>query len=280
MSTLDRYIPGVPCWADTSQPDPEAAAAFYSGLFGWEVENVSPVGQYLIGRLHGGDVAAIAPYPEEGPKQPSWNTYIWVEDADDTAAKVKDAGGTVLVAPDEVPGQGRMAVFADREGAVFLVWEPGNHRGAPVVNEHGSVNFNDLYSRDPQAAKEFYGAVFGWGALELGGPGFMWTLPGYGDHLNKLHPGNTENQEEMGAPAGFENVVASLVEIDDETTPRWGITFAVTAADATAAKAVELGGSVVLPPTEAPWVRMSVLKDPGGAVFSANQFKPENAQLA
>lgn len=281
MNNLDRYIPGVPCWADTNQPDPEGAAKFYGELFGWTVESAMPPeapGKYLIGRIRGGDVAAIASYPEEAPQVPSWNTYIWVEDADETAAKVKDAGGTVLVAPDEVPGQGRMAVFADREGAHFMVWEPAAHRGSAVVNEPGSVNFNDLYSRDPQAAKEFYGAVFGWGALELGPGGFMWTLPGYGEHLDKLHPGNTESQEDMGAPAGFENAVATLVEITDpDTKPHWGITFAVADADATAAKAVELGGTVVMEPTEGPWVRMSVLKDPGGAVFSANQFKPENA---
>nr|WP_225443474.1 VOC family protein [Lolliginicoccus lacisalsi] len=161
-----------------------------------------------------------------------------------------------------------------------MVWEAHAHRGAAVVNEHGAVNFNDLYSRDLEAAKQFYNAVFGWESIDLGPGGQMWTLPGYGDHLDLLTPGHAEMIAEMGGPAGFENVVASLNLIDPDdadTQPHWGITFAVEDADATAARAVELGGAVVLPPTDAPWVRMSVLRDPAGAVFSASQFAPENA---
>ena len=61
MPRRDGYIPGVPCWVDTSQPDPEAAARFYGGLFGWELENAMPEGSggsYFMARLGGGDVAA------------------------------------------------------------------------------------------------------------------------------------------------------------------------------------------------------------------------------
>ncbi|MCW4354035.1 VOC family protein [Hoyosella sp. YIM 151337] len=282
MSAPDRYIPGVPCWADTNQPDPAAAAQFYSKLFGWQCEDVMPPdaeSTYLIGRLSGGDVAAITGFPDDGLKKPVWNTYVWVESADATAAKVKDSGGTVLMGPWDVLDQGRMAVCADPEGATFMVWEPRAHRGSAVVNEPGSVNFNDLYTRDPEKAKQFYGAVFGWDVLDLGPGGQMWSLPGYGDHLELLNPGTNAAMAEMGAPAGFQNVVASLTAIaadDADTQPHWGITFGVADADATAAKAVELGGTIILPPTDAPWVRMSVLRDPAGAVFGANQFVPEN----
>lgn len=284
MTSPDRYIAGVPCWADTNQPDPKAGAAFYSGLFGWETEDVMPAGaprEYLIGRLPGGDVAAVTGFPEAAPKIPIWNTYIWVESADDTAEKVRAAGGTVPMDPWDVPGQGRMAVCLDREGAHFMVWEPREHRGAAVVNEPGSVNFNNLHTRDIESAKEFYGAVFGWETLELG-PGIVfWTLPDYGKHLEFLNPGTLERFAEFG-PAGFENVVAALIPISDddrESRPNWGITFAVADADATVAKAVELGGTVLIPAFEAPWVRMAVLADPAGAVFTASQFKPENATL-
>ncbi|WP_149359407.1 VOC family protein [Lolliginicoccus suaedae] len=278
MSALDRYIPGVPCWADTNQPDPDAAARFYGELFGWRCEDVMPPGsdaQYLIGRLSGGDVAAITGSQEP----PAWNTYVWVESADETANRVTDAGGTVVVEPADVLDQGRMAVCADREGARFMIWQPRAHRGSAVVNEHGAVNFNDLHSRDLEAAKEFYHAVFGWEVLDLGPGGQMWTLPGYGDHIDLLMPGHTKAIVEMGGPTGFENVVASLnpLPADDAVTqPHWGITFAVEDADAIAAKAVELGGTVVMAPTDAPWVRASVLRDPAGAVFGANHFAPEN----
>src|SRR5919198_1409016 len=115
MPERDGYIPGVPCWVDTSQPDPEAAVDFM------------------------------------------------------------DAG--------------RMAVFADPEGAAFFVWQARENKGAQIVNEHGSLNFNALNTRDVEGAKSFYGSVFGWQALALPGGAEMWTLPGYGDYLEQLHPG-------------------------------------------------------------------------------------------
>src|SRR5207247_2252742 len=116
MSEQDRYIPGVPCWIDTTQPDPDAAAAFYGDLFGWELENVMPPdspGKYFMARLGGGDVGAVGSQPEGGPDAAVWNTYVWVDDADETAARVLAAGGTVLTEPFDVFESGRMGIFAD-----------------------------------------------------------------------------------------------------------------------------------------------------------------------
>lgn len=282
MPERDGYIPGVPCWVDTSQPDPDAAAEFYGGLFGWEFEDVMPGdGKYLIGRIRGGDVGAISSPPEDQQQPVAWNTYVWVDSADETAAKVRDAGGTVLMEPFDVFDSGRMGVFADPEGAVFCVWQANQHRGSKIVNEHGSVNFNNLNTRDLDGAKAFYGAVFGWETLDLGG-GRMWTLPGYGDHLEELQPGMRAGMKEMGAPERFEDVVAGLIVIGDDqpdTPPHWGVTFAVDDADASAARAKELGGQVVAEPFDAPWVRMSVITDPQGATFIASQFVLENKDL-
>jgi predicted enzyme related to lactoylglutathione lyase len=284
MPERDGYIPGVPCWVDTSQPDPDAAAAFYGDLFGWELENVLPPdspGKYFIGRIRGGDVAAVGSIPEGGPPMAMWNTYIWVESADDTASKVTGAGGSVVTEPFDIMDSGRMAVFADPEGTVFCVWEAKEHKGSAIVNEHGSVNFNDLNTRDADGAKAFYGSVFGWETIELPGGFQMWTLPGYGDHLELDNPDLRKGMEEMGAPKGFEDVVASIVPIADDqpdTPPHWNVTFAVDDADAIAEKATELGGKVIAPPFDAPWVRMTVIADPQGATFTASKFVPENAQ--
>lgn len=286
MPERDGYIPGVPCWVDTSQPDPEAAAEFYKGLFGWEIEDVMPpdaAGQYLIARIRGLDVAAVSGQPEGAPPMAMWNTYVWVDSADDTAAKVRDAGGRVMTEPFDVMDAGRMAVFADPEGAVFCVWQAKEHKGSRVVNEHGSVNFNNLRTRDPDGAKAFYGSVFGWGTLSLdGNPSEMWTLPGYGDHLETLTPGLRKGMAEMGAPKGFEDVVAALHPLSDDEAdlpPHWNVTFAVDDADAIAASAEKLGGRVLVAPFDAPWVRMTVLADPQGAMFIASKFVPENREL-
>jgi uncharacterized protein len=282
----DRYIPGVPCWVDTTQPDPEAAVAFYGGLFGWEFEDVTPPGapgSYHLARLGGGDVAAVGSVPQGGPQSAAWNTYVWVDDAEETTAKVRAAeslatAGTVLTEPFDVADWGRMATFADPAGAAFSVWEAKAHRGAAVVNEHGSLNFNDLRTTDLEAAKSFYGAVFGWELLESGGFG-MWALAGYGDFLEQRRPGMREGMAQMGAPERFEDVVASAAQVSDGEPAHWGLTFAVDDADAIAARAAELGGRVLVPPFDAPWVRMTVLADPQGATFTASKFVPENRDL-
>ena len=126
MAERDGYIAGVPCWVDTNQPDPTAAAAFYGGLFGWEFDDVTPEGsasQYLLARIRGGEVAGISALPEGAPAQATWDTYIWVDSADETAAKVRAAGGAVLREPFDVMDAGRTAVLADTEGATFCIWE-------------------------------------------------------------------------------------------------------------------------------------------------------------
>jgi uncharacterized protein len=285
MPERDGYLPGVPCWIDTAQPDPEAGVDFYSGLFGWDFEDVMPPdspGKYLIARIRGGDVAAVGSQPEGSPPMADWKTYIWVDRADDTAGKVRDAGGQVVVEPFDVMDSGRMAVFTDPEGAAFCVWQAKEHKGAQIVNEHGSLNFNGLNTRDPEAAKPFYRAVFGWETIGLGGGAQMWTLPGYGDHLEEGNPGLRAGMAEMGAPEGFEDVVAALNPIPDDQPDipaHWNVTFAVDDADATAEKATELGGKVVVPPFDAPWVRSTVITDPQGATFIASKFVPENKDL-
>ncbi len=286
MPERDRYIPGVPCWIDTNQPDPEAAVAFYGGLFGWEIEDAMPPGSdthYFMARLRGGDVAGINGIPEGAPPTATWDTYIWVQSAEDTAAKVRAAGGTVVLEPLDVMEAGRTAVLSDPEGAVFCVWEPGQHRGATIVNEPGSLNFNNLNTHDPDAAKAFYGEVFGWGTMPMGGGAEAWTLPGYGDHLELLNPGTLERMASVGAPPGFADVVATVTPLPDhdrDVPAHWSVTFATDDADATARKASELGGRVLAGPFDAPWVRMAVIADPQGATFIASQFVPQNRELA
>lgn len=284
MAEQDRYISGVPCWVDTSQPDPEAALGFYRGMFGWEFEDAIPEDverKYFIGRIRGGDVAAVGSVPEGMPPMAVWNTYVWVEDADETASKAREAGGGVLAEPFEVMDSGRMAVLTDPEGAVFSVWQPRNHRGATIINEHGALNFNGLATRDLEGATAFYGAVFGWTTLAMPS-GLAWTLSSYGDHLEELTPGTREMMAQMGAPEGFIDVVASINPIaddDTETQPHWTVTFGVDDADDAAAKARDLGGQVVDGPTDVPWSRTAVIRDPQGATFTASQFVPENRDL-
>lgn len=286
MPERDRYIPGVPCWWDAIEPDPDAAVAFYSRLFCWQLVDVTAPGaeqKYFVARIRGADVAAVGPLPDGAPPMASWNTYIWVQSADETAANIVEAGGTTMMAPFDAEDAGRMGVFADPEGAVFCIWEAKAHRGAAIVNEAGSVNFNGLNTRDVEGAKTFYGKVFGWSTIALPDGAAMWTLPGYGDHLAIDRPNIREEMAAVGAPPGFEDVVATITPIPDDqpdTPAHWDVTFAVDDADAIAERAAELGGKVLVEPFDAPWVRMTVLADPQGAPFIASKFVPENRDHA
>jgi predicted enzyme related to lactoylglutathione lyase len=283
MPERDGYIPGVPCWVDTTGPDPRTVLPFYSGLFGWEWKDMMPEGSerpYFIGYIRGGDVAAAGLGAEGAP--PAWNTYIWVDSADEVVKRAADAGGRVVVPPFDVAEAGRLAVLADPEGAVFSVWEAKAHKGAKIVNEHGSLVFNGLAARDPEGARAFYGAVFGWQTLDLPS-GTLWALPGYGDHLEERTPGLRVQMAQMGAPEGFIDVVAALnpIPADDTASPaQWTVTFATRDVKATAAKAEELGGTVVAGPIDAPWARVATIRDPQGATFLASQFVPENSALS
>jgi predicted enzyme related to lactoylglutathione lyase len=254
-------------------------------LFGWEFEDMMPPdapGSYFIARLRGGDVAAVGSQPEGAPPLAAWNTYVWVENADETAERVRASGGKVLTDPFDVMDAGRMAVVGDPEGAVFCVWQARERKGARIVNEPGSLNFNGLNTRDPPAASPFYRSVFGWERLNLGGGGEMWRLPGYGDFLEQSDPGLRSRVQESGGPPGFEDVVATINPIpgDQPDTPaHWSVTFAVADTDATARRATDLGGQLVAPPFDAAWVRMAVIADPQDAMFIASQFVPENSDL-
>lgn len=280
MLTRDGYPAGVPCWIDTGQPDPEAAAGFYGELFGWEFEDRMPAdapGHYFVAQLQGCDVAAVGSQPEGAPPTAVWSTYIWVDSADDTAAKVKDAGGTALSEPFDIPGAGRMGVFSDPSGAVFGVWQANGHKGAQLVNAPGTWNWSDLNTNDLDGAKDFYGAVFGWefDTAEMGAEEWTtWHLPGYGDVLEANDPGLRQRMKEFGAPERFEDAVATVAPAGDGVPPHWGVTFTADDVDVTAAKTAELGGAVIVEPFDAGPVRMAVLGDPQGAVFSVGKYTP------
>ncbi|MET0421565.1 MAG: VOC family protein [Acidimicrobiia bacterium] len=284
MPERERYIEGVPCWVDTTQPDPRAAVGFYQSLFGWSIENAMPEGsemEYFMASIRHGAVAAISGIPDGAPPMALWNTYIAVDDVDASAATIEAAGGALLGEPFDVMDAGRMVVAVDPEGAMFAVWQANQSIGAEVVNEHGALNFNGLATRDRAGAEAFYGAVFGWQTLDLDA-GVMWTLPGYGDHLEESSPGLREQMAQMGAPDGFIDVVAALNPIaahDAETPAHWSVTFGVDDADAIASAARSLGATIVSEPVDAPWTRTTTIADPQGAVFVASQFVAENSGL-
>jgi uncharacterized protein len=259
MSERTSYEPGTPSWVDLGTPDIGAAVDFYGGLFGWDIpesENAEQTGGYRQAMKNGKPVAGIMPLMQEG-QPPAWSSYVTVQDADATVAKVKDAGGTVFAEPMDVMDFGRMAVFADPTGAVLGIWQAGTFIGAEVVSEPGALLWNELNTRDPEAAKSFYAAVFGWGFEE-----------------REFETG-TYNTLKVG-----EDSVGGMIDITgrapDEVPAHWLVYFAVEDTDATAAKATSSGGGVALAPFDISGVgRIGILKDPFGAVFAVMTPDPE-----
>ena len=253
MSERTSYAPGTPCWIDLGTPDQDAAAEFYGALFGWSVEedeNSEQTGGYRVALLRGKAIGGVMKLMEEG-QPPAWSTYVSVDDADAVVARAREAGGAVVVEPMDVLDYGRMAFLADPTGAVFGVWQPGRNIGAGLVNEPGALSWNELNTRDPGAAKAFYGAVFGWSFdhAEWEGVGTYTTI-------------------RLG-----ETPVAGMLDmtgrVPEEVPPHWQVYFAVEDTDATIEKAKERGGDVMFGPVDVPAGRFAILKDPHGASFGA-----------
>lgn len=262
-----EYTPGTPCWVDLGTSDVEGAKAFYGGLFDWTAETSDDpdTGGYTMFLLDGVPAAGLMPLM--APEQPvAWSTYVSVTDADATAAQVTAADGKVLMAPMDVTDVGRMAFFVDPTGAALGVWQARAFAGAGVVDEPGSLCWNELATRDAAAAQEFYTSVFGWGVKSSPmGEGMEYTEWQVGDQS-----------------------VGGMVQMDDEHFPRevpphWGVYFAVADCEASVAKVGELGGSVTVPPTRIPVGIFAVCQDPQGGFFSLIQLAeamPESAGSA
>jgi len=286
---LDRtgYPPGVPCWIDLVQPDHDATAAFYGGLFGWDFEVRTPEGApftYAYARIDGKTVAGVGTPPPGEESPAGWISYVGVESADRTAAVIEANGGRILSPPADIPGAGRVAVGADPDGAVFGVWQPAENRGAELVNAFGAWNFSGLHTATPDRAETFYGAVFGWvfNPFDMGDgqQTGIWRVLGYGDFLAARDPEIRERQAEDQAPDGFSDAVATM-QVDEAGGARagahWDITFAVEDADAAVARAVELGATVVTPPFDTTYTRQAVVRDPQGAEIGLSQYRPPSA---
>lgn len=253
MSERTGYAPGTPCWVDLGTPDIEASAAFYGALFGWEVpesENAEQTGGYRQASKNASPAAGMMPLMQEG-QPPAWSTYVSVADADATAAAVKEAGGSVLAEPMDVMDLGRMAIFVDPTGAVFGVWQPGTFAGAGIVNEPGGIAWNELNTRDLDAAKAFYGAVFGWTFedQDMGEMGSYTTI-----NLGDGPVGGMLDMAGRGVP--------------EQVPAHWQVYFGVEDTDAAVAGVRERGGNVMVEPIDIPAGRFAILLDPHGASFA------------
>jgi uncharacterized protein len=248
------YEPGTFCWIDLQTTDPAGAKLFYNELFGWRSEDM-PVGDgtvYTMFTLDGDDVAAMNemnPEQREAGVPPHWFSYISVENAAETAAKVEKLGGTVFGEAFDVLDAGRMAIIQDPAGATFAAWQPKDHIGAGRVNDTGCLAWNELQTRDPEAASSFYGDLFGWKtkAIEEDGDTAYITIENRGWMNGGLMP---------------------MSEAHGDAPSYWLPYFTVESCDGAVEKVKVLGGTVHAGPMEPGEGRIAVMSDPQGAVFA------------
>jgi hypothetical protein len=250
MPTHDGSWPqGTPCWVDCQVDDPAKAREFYADLFGWDVQDSPPdAGGYLMAVLDGAPAAGIGSKPMPMPSV--WTTYLAADSADDIHAKILAAGGTALMAPFDVMDVGRMFVATDPTGAAFGVWEAKSMPGAGVYNEPGAYTWNEVQTRDFDAAKAFYEQVFGYTFAEIGDGVEM-------RYATFALPGGTD-------PVGGMN---DLTTMPGETPAHWLAWFNVADTDATVGKAKGLGADVLADVSDSPFGRMAILAAPQGEAF-------------
>ncbi len=271
--TPRTYPQGVPSWIDARQPDPDAAQAFYGGLFGWDFEERLPPGvpgSYRIVSIDGREVGAIA--SSEDPA--TWTTYIAVDDADAVAARVAELGGSAAAPEDAGPGgaAGRSVDCVDPRGAAFGLWQARARLGSQHINAPGGWVFSDLRSAEPEQAFSFYEQLFGWQVSDMQeGPSAMVRLPGYGDHLAATSDPDIRERQ-VGAPDGFADVIGALARTESGPDD-WHVSFSVADRDDAATLTERLGGTV-LGTWEGFWTRAAELRDPQGATFRVTQFSP------
>jgi predicted enzyme related to lactoylglutathione lyase len=251
MPERTSYEPGTPSWVDLTTPDLGGALSFYGGLFGWEFEDAGEeAGHYHQALNRGKRVAGLGPNQPGSPPMAFWTTYLSGTDVDAHAAAIADAGGQVMFGPLDVMDVGRMLVGQDPTGAMFGIWQPGTHYGAQLVNENGTLSWNELITNNLDAATRFYGAVFGHGFQDL----------------PDSPPDVSYQLIEVGGRA-----VAGISGMGGDAPPHWMTYFLLDDVDAGFDRARELGGELLSEPFDSPYGRYARLRDPQGAVFSLIQ---------
>ncbi|MFI9323897.1 VOC family protein [Kitasatospora aureofaciens] len=259
MPKAGRYHEGVPCWTVLTTPDLAGAERFYGALFGWQFVPTGPA--EAVATRHGAQVAAITSAPRTataGPAPPppaAWTTCLASRDLPRTAAALRAAGGRIAREPYEVPDQGRAALAVDPLGAPFGLWQGGAVDGAGLVNEPGTLTWNEHLSPDPDSARAFYHRVFGYG----------YDRPRAGHTLARV----------TGLPA------CSIGPADPSgTTPGWRVHFGTADTDRATAALRALGGTVRTGPGPTPFGRAALVRDDAGAEFVLVAVPPEESAAA
>ncbi|NJP53266.1 VOC family protein [Streptomyces sp. SBST2-5] len=242
---------GAPCWADAMFNDVEGARRFYGDVLGWTFgESSSEYGNYTLAYAGGRAAAAvIPPMPGQAGKS-QWCLYLASPDAADTARKIRDNGGEILMEPMQVADFGWMCLARDPGGSVFGVWQAGSHPGFETEEGRpGAFAWAEVFTREPAASDAFFPAVFGYTSREMQDESMDFRVYYLGERpaLGRMEMGD---------------------DFPPEVPPYINVYFGVTDCDEAVSKATGLGGVLQFGPMDTPFGRVAALTDPQGAAFS------------
>ena len=250
MSTTTSITTNRPVWVDLATPDAAASRDFYSRLFGWQMDvSADPqYGGYATARA--GEEAAAGIGPKQNADQPTvWSLYVATDDVDALADKVVAAGGSVFAQPLDVGDQGRMAIFQDPSGGVISAWQSKQMSGFGTQRPN-MFGWAELNARGVERAIPFYQQVFGWAHKETE---FAPDQPPY-------HEFQIDGQSVAGAWEMSPHIPA-------EVPSYWQVYFAVEDVKAAFHKALDMGGSELVAPSDYPGGEFAIVSDPHGANF-------------
>ncbi len=248
QSTSIQHTPGRFVWHELMTRDLAASRRFYTELFGWSVEEMD-MGMpepYLVVKAGDAMVGGLVPAPGEGVP-PHWASYVSVDDVDAAAARAEKAGGTVLHPPTDIP-VGRFAIIADPQSAAVALFRAAEGDDPEVdAPRLGTFCWDQLNTRDPKAAKAFYGEVFG------------WHSEAFGEAMTTFKRGERDAGSMMQAPEGVPSHWLSYVVVD--------------ALEGARERAEALGGKVQMAEIPVPGIgRFAVIADDQGAPLAL--FEP------
>jgi|SRR5579862_702363 len=255
-----EHFPGKFIWADLFTADPAAAQAFYTGLFGWEATTLefsthSGTHSYVILANGGEPVAGLAGLPSrmQDAGHGRWVGYVSVPDVAQALAAATAKGGRVLFPAKDLPRRGTQAILVDPEGADLGVLRSSAGDPGEYAPDPGDWTWAQLFARDPAAEGRFYASVAGWEVL----------------------PDTRDDRPDVFvlASGGYSRASVAPLPPRPQARSGWLLFVRVTDVKAAVAKAISLGGRVLVAPSDAPtkyW--RAVIADPTGAVIGLVQL--------
>ena len=243
-----KRAPGQPSWMDLATPDLDGARAFYNTIFGWDYFDAGPdFGHYTMALAQGQQAAGMGPMQPGSPMPSAWTIYFSTDDAAADLARIQARGGQVIADVMPIGSLGALAICADPTGAVFGLWQAGEHIGATIENEHGAMTWHEVNTSDAAAARAFYGELFG------------------------LTPQKMEDADDYTIMQRGMDMICGILQMDgnwEGIPPHWMGYFTVDDTDAALERVVAAGGEVKVPAFDMPYGRMAVIADPFGAIVS------------